>query len=667
MEAVPLLLGRWRCPVCCASLALPNTPFEIFNAKDLVSRAMSWIITSLLTSHSMPKTYLVPERQKTEPPDPNPLKWFQRVITYKDQEVIQKCGLDSWLFTRYLWMLLKIFVPASCLILPVLLPLNAVGGLGTDNNVTGLDQLSWQNVKPENYNRYWAHLIMAIILIVYCCVIFYFELLNFIKIRQTYLTSPQHRIRASTRTIFVDNIPPELRSVKALDELFDVFPDGIRKIWLNRDYTSLENLIQRRNTFARNLEEAYTDMLRLATQRHKKDPNKVIVTDNDALWAKYIRPKDRPTKFIPRFRAIRGLRMVPFWLVWPFGLLKTVDKIDYCVEQIDRLGKKIAERSSRPEDYKAASSAFIQFNSQVAAHMAVQSNTHHSPALMGPRILEIAPADVKWDNLNFSWWDRWIRTGIFAIVFVGIILLWGVPITFAGFLSSIGTVGNRIGWLAWVADLPSWVISVVQGVVPQLLVSLLITTLMPMLFRWFCKLTGEPTGSKVEQKLQTWYFAFVFIELVLVVSIASGIFSTISTFLSNPLSAPTVLAKNLPKAANFFFSYVILQAFSISSANLMQVGRLIIMGWRKMYNYTPRSVFRNQVACPREQWGSFFPLYTNFAVIGWFFISFSPFSTTNINRYNLLHHLSSDPAVQRGHVCSVLHRLQEQQSVHLPQ
>ncbi|KAB8337311.1 hypothetical protein FH972_021612 [Carpinus fangiana] len=572
----------------------------------------------------MPKTYLVPERQKTDPPDSNPLKWFKKVVSYDDQELIQKCGLDSWLFTRYLWMCLRIFVPASLLILPVLLPLNAVGGSGQENNISGLDQLSWQNVKPENYNRYWGHLVMAIVLIIYCCYVFYDELLNFIKIRQTYLTSPQHRIRASTRTIFVNNIPPELRSLKALDELFDVFPDGIRKIWLNRDYTSLENLVQRRNNFARNLEEAYTDMFQLASQRHKKNPARILETDNDAIWAKYIRPSDRPTKFIPRFRAVRGLRMVPFWLIWPFGLLKSVDKIDYCVAEIDRLGKKIAERSANPEDYKAASSAFIQFNSQVAAHMAVQSNMHHSPSLMGPRILEIAPADVKWDNLNLSWWDRWIRTLLFTCLFVGIILLWGIPITVAGFMSSLGTVNNSISWLGWVSKLPKWVISVIQGVVPQLLVSLLITTLMPILFRWLCKLTGQPTGAKTEQMLQVWYFAFVFVELVLVVSISTGVFSTLSTIFSDPLNIPSVLASNLPKAANFFFSYVILQAFSISSANLMQVGRLIVMGWRKMFNYTPRSVFRNKVACPREKWGSFFPLYTNFAVIGLIYSIISP-------------------------------------------
>ena len=75
-------------------------------------------------------------------------------------------------------MLLKIFIPLGLVILPVLIPLNKVGGrdqnpIGhhtknvTHYSVTGLDQLAWGNVKPENTARYWAHLVLAVLVIVF--------------------------------------------------------------------------------------------------------------------------------------------------------------------------------------------------------------------------------------------------------------------------------------------------------------------------------------------------------------------------------------------------------------------------------------------------------------------------------------------------------------------
>lgn len=449
--------------------------------------------------------------------------------------------------------------------------------------------------------------------------------MNFISIRQRYLVSPQHRLRSSARTILVRNIPPDLRSIAALDALFDVFPDGIRKIWFNRDYTRLENAVLRRNHFAWMLEYGLTDMMRLAELKHRKKADRNLAyKEGDPLWMKYVKPSERPRMHVPRFRSQRWTRFIWFWLSWPFGLQKSVDQIDYCSEQIDRLSKKIKKMHEELDQFPSGTSAFIQFNSQVAAHMAVQSNIHHSAALMSPRQLEIAPSDVRWGSLNIHWWSIWIRNTLFVIIFVGIIFLWGVPITFAGFLSSISTVGTSIPWLAWVATLPSWAISVVQGTVPQLLTQLLITTLIPLLLRLLCGLTGTSTGALRELQLQGWYFTFVFVEVVLVVSISSGIIAAISSIIANPFSGTAQLAQNLPKASNFFISYIILQGLSISAANLLHTPRLLYMVWRKCFNYSPRSDFINRTWCPHNLWGSTFPLYTNMACIGIIYSIVSP-------------------------------------------
>jgi hypothetical protein len=47
-------------------------------------------------------------------------------------------------------------------------------------------------------------------------------------------------------------------------------------------------------------------------------------------------------------------------------------------------------------------SAFIQFNSQAAAHMACQRESHHTPSRIAPRLVEIAPGYVIWDNMSMK-------------------------------------------------------------------------------------------------------------------------------------------------------------------------------------------------------------------------------------------------------------------------
>ena len=134
-------------------------------------------------------------------------------------------------------MLLKIFVLLACVILPILLPLNSIGGKGeSDPNepVKGMDKLAWTNVSREKTDRYWAHLFLAIFVVVLCGYMFYRELRGYIRLRQAYLTSPQHRLRASATTVLVTSVPRKWLSIDALLGLYDVFPGGVRNVWINR-------------------------------------------------------------------------------------------------------------------------------------------------------------------------------------------------------------------------------------------------------------------------------------------------------------------------------------------------------------------------------------------------------------------------------------------------
>jgi calcium permeable stress-gated cation channel len=816
-----------------------------------------------------PRTYLVPERERTKSSPAGWWKWIKPVISTSNSDFVQKCGLDAYFFLRYLRTLLKIFVPAACVILPILIPLNLVDGRGAQfamgknensSNVTGLDQLAWGNVAPNHTHRYWAHWLLAVGLVAWICYVSFDELRNYIRMRQAYLTSPQHRLRASATTVLVSSIPQKWCTVEALDGLYDVFPGGLRNIWINRNFDELSDKIKRRDKLAATLEAAETDLIKKCFKKNEKniakadkesgqkvskhekklraeirneagdraahghgtttgDPHQVqhnlrevvhgrddtassssdsdneeieepqrdrfnipiiggglsavthgldrvgkgilggirgvnrgvndtIDTTNgfvapdaeekqkgrcsddegedrvadpgpatsrknervfgqkhtaghakdasaknedapadrgrtyeksprsaphspisqsstmggdkvrlektlsrserikkaiglgpdekepveypqafewnyehdpdDAVWRHYLKEKDRDTMRLPIF----GWQWMP---ALPL-LGEKVDTIRYCRKEIARLNVEIEDDQAHPERFPLMNSAFVQFNHQVAAHMACQAVSHHLPKQMAPRLVEIDPNDVIWDNMSIPWWQSYLRTGAVVVIVVGMIILWAIPIAFTSALSQLETAAKTWHWLHWVLSIPGWIRSVLQGVLPAVLLGILLF-LLPLILRFLVKLQGTASGMLVEISVQRYYFCFLFVQLFLVVSIASALtqFFALFTSVDGFTNIPSLLGTNIPKATNYFFSYMLLQALSVSAGALLQVGSLI--GWfvlAPILDSTARAKFQRQTQLQSIQWGTFFPVYTNLACIGLIYSVISP-------------------------------------------
>lgn len=854
-----------------------------------------------------PKTYLVPERERTESPPNKPLAMLKTLWHYGDREVIEKCGLDAYFFLRYLKTLLIIFLPIGAVVMPILIPLNYVGGLGQkidvtddDNQIdglpTGLDTLSWGNVAPKNSGRYGAHLLMAILVVIWVCTVFFFELRVYIKVRQDWLTSAEHRLRASATTVLVNSIPSKWLSEEALMGLFDVFPGGIRNIWLNRDLSTLLDKVKERNNIHLQLEQAQTDLIKDAkkaqlkqqkaeekkrrrefklkamtkqeradknaredaeAQRRAQDgsgtaagdqhnvphsvdagvresqheafnrdsedlhghdhnkkkgfkvpllgdplvkvgqgilgvvskagnnvdetiettngfigltqtthsrnasrttnrgPERPSVDDDEELnspsdtlrvqnqsqnsmrrsgestaainpnrgplgavgntvrkiddideiyskeeaqwwqfwkpppgayaspvpqgdvaeafkqkktneskplwkrikyalpfvspeieaepldyptphnteydeaaepaeWEKYLKRKDRPTHRLPLFGK-SWLFPIPF-------VTQKVDTIYWCREQLARLNVEIEMDQQHPERFPLMNSAFIQFNHQVSAHMACQSVIHHVPRQMAPRMNEISPKDVDWDNMAFSWWQEWLRSGIVFAIVVGMIFLWAIPVAWTAALSQLDNLIRSNSWLSFLQDNEAVhnIAKAVAGVLPAVVLGLLLV-LIPIFLDFLAGFRGAKTGAQRVEFVQIFYFAFLFIQVFLIVSIASFFAASLDQLVHNVQKLQTVqdvlnlLAYNLPSAANYFFSYMILQAMSTSSATLLQLGALVM--WyiiARILDSTARSKWSRNTSLRQVKWGAFFPIYTNFACIGLVYCVIAP-------------------------------------------
>lgn len=370
----------------------------------------------------------------------------------------------------------------------------------------GVDTLSWSNVAPTHTDRYWAHLICALLAISWTLYRIYREKLHFISVRQEYLTSPEHRLRASARTILVTNIPSEYRSEEALKGLFDVFVDNDDRsrlrVWVNRDYALLRKSVALRRKACHALEKEELKMMRLVNKRYRKSDNSgrgssqspissadtavheasldaedvdadqhiatafdADCTDKQQLWRQYL--KESSESNISLVKNASGestpASSMKFWQ----RSLEKPPKIAWLRKEIARLTAQIDAMLSELDNgdkFKLQNSAFIQFDRQMSANMACALITHHRPGLMAPRYLDVAPHEIIWSNMGLTTFRRFVRTCIAFVLFVGMLILWAVPAFFLGILSKLDTLRDEVSYLRWMRPWPSWVVGLISGI-----------------------------------------------------------------------------------------------------------------------------------------------------------------------------------------------------------
>lgn len=611
-----------------------------------------------------PRSFLVPVSQRIKPPHNNPFKWLSAVFNIQaDPTVLAKAGMDAYFFLRFLTMCLKIFTPMAAVIMPILIPLNSKGGRGdkfpgATSNITGLDTLGWSNVAPTNTSRYWAHLFAAIGVVFWVCFIFYIELLHYISKRQHFLSSPAHRLKASSTTVLIQDIPDNLCNGDMLQELYGDFPGSIRRVWINRDFTTLVEKDKLRKSFECLLENAETNLLReVAKKSRKATPNGErgptqeasqpeqsastlreggpLITppacpnmgpptpaalrqdleydlETKAAWTRFLTPKQRPTM---RIKKHGGYSAAQLPLIGPLFATK-VDSIYYCRRELARLNKEIELEMEKPEAFPENRSAFVQFNSQKAAQLACQSVASLSPSHMRKRLVEISPGDINWPSLNLSWRARYWRLVRFLIAYVLLLIAFGIISIFTGILSRLSTLGVSTPWLRWANELPPWLISFIQGTLPTLIQVIILSGPLPIVLRHLTNKTrGATTGQEGERSLQLWYFLFLLIEVFIIPTISTGLLTVLRSLIEKPTSVSQLLVTNLPTAANYFFSFLIVQALSLSATSILQTIRLF-----KFYVFgrvnTPDAVFEKLSWTNLTRIGSNIPWYTTFAVIG---------------------------------------------------
>jgi len=259
--------------------------------------------------------------------------------------------------------------------------------------------------------------------------------------------------------------------------------------------------------------------------------------------------------------------------------------------------------------------AFVEFDNLSEAQAAYQSLTHHQVLSMAPRYTGMHPTEVIWSNLNIRGPERFMRLAITLGIVVALIIFWSFPVAVIGSISNINYLMQKLPWLNFLKKVPTVIFGVISGLLPVVALSLLMSLLPPFL-RLMAKLGGSPTRGDVEYTVSNYYFAFQVIQVFLVTTLTSAASGAVSDILKKPSTAASLLSTQLPKASNFYLSYLVLQGLGVFAGMLVGIAGLFITPiLAKFLGSTPRKLFQRWNRLAGLSWGTVYPVYVNLLVI----------------------------------------------------
>ncbi|KAN0089694.1 DUF221 domain containing protein [Hyaloscypha variabilis] len=580
-----------------------------------------------------------------------PSGWFNWVIPFwktPDIEVLNRSSLEGYLFLRYLKVLTIICCVGLLLTWPILIPIHALGGMGSQQ----LDKLTFGNVAHPTW--LYAHALIAWVYFGFILYMVSRESVYFINLRQAYLLSPYYANRLSSRTVLFTCVPQQVLDERKLRRIFG---DTLKNVWIPRETNDLDQLVREREQTAHRLEKAEIELIKTANAAYQKalknghpdievkesprdsreETKEVKISVNPQSPLSPTSPAS-PREFTredgtPILRTNYGFTgpdpdvvgsVASQWIsaeqrpyhrpIANYG--RRVDTIRWTRARLKKLAPKISQlrRQYRKGVNAPIPAAFIEFHSLVDAQSAYQTLAHHSANHMRAEIIGVRPQEIIWSSLSFRWWERIVRRFLIQGFIACMVIFWSLPSILVGMISNIDYLAKEVHFLHWILLLPKIILGLISGLLPSVALSLLMSTV-PFILRACARQSGIPTESRVELFVQSSYFVFQVVQVFLVTTLTSAASAAITQIIKDPLSARTLLSTNLPTASNFYISYFILQGLALSATRIVHL----------------LSIFRHQVmpyagGCPRViaakyhrlrkiHWGALYPVFTNMAVI----------------------------------------------------
>lgn len=414
----------------------------------------------------------------------------------KEQDLVDKLGMDAAIFMRFTRMMRNIFTLLAIVGCGVLIPINIFATSFPTGGIYWLSRLTPTFIYGGTL---WAYVVAAY---VFDGIIFFFLWINYravLRLRRSYFDSTEYQKSLHARTLLLTDIPSAMRSDEGIVKIAeDVKATGdTPRAAVARNVKDLPDLMEEHEETVRRLEKHLA--------RYLKNPNQL--------------PAKRPTCKVNK--NDKG-----------YTKGQQVDAIEYLTGRIKQLETEIKEVRLSVDKRNAQSYGFASYESIAEAH-----STAYVARKGGPQgtIIRLAtrPHDLIWKNLPMMKKERDWQNFINNLWVALLTIAWVAPnVLISVFLSNLSNLGAV--WPAFQDSLKAhttgW--GIVQGIAAPAITTLFFYFL-PVIFRRLVTNAGDVTKSSRERHVMHKLFSFFVFNNLVVFSLFSAFF----TFTAQVISA----------------------------------------------------------------------------------------------------------------------------------
>ncbi|KAH6620471.1 hypothetical protein C7974DRAFT_315765 [Boeremia exigua] len=433
-----------------------------------------------------PRAKHADEKHRPLPLDNGPFDWIKAVTKAKEQDLVDKIGLDAVLFLRFLRMIRNIFVVLSVIACSILIPINFIGG-SKYSDVATLTKFTPQYIYGGN--KFWAFVFVAYLFQATVCGFIWWNYRAVFRLRRAYFESKEYQASLHSRTLLLTHIPPSSRTDAGIVELVESGKqtDGVPRAVVGRNVKDLPELIEQHDEAVRELEQHLAKYLSNPNQLPAKRPTCKAKKDDASTHGK-----------------------------------GKVDAIDYLTDRITRLEASIKDvRESvdmrNPMSYGFASYARIE-DAHAVAYATKKKGPKGCDVYLAPK-----PHDLLWQNLSMSRRMRRARAFWDGLWMVLLTVAFIVPnILTSAFLSNFANLG--LVWKDFQTNLNAhptgWAIA--QGILAPLVQTLMYMGI-PVIFRRLFTHSGDVSKTSRERHVASRLYAFYVFNNLVVFSVFGSV------------------------------------------------------------------------------------------------------------------------------------------------
>ncbi|OWZ06000.1 hypothetical protein PHMEG_00021807 [Phytophthora megakarya] len=537
-------------------------------------------------------------------------RWICASFRVSDDEILEKCGLDTLTFLRFLRLGQKLALLAvGCSV--VLFPFNL----------------------PERSDRLWAPTVAAFVMATYAMRLLVKEYKLYVRCRHEVLG----KMEAPQYSVLINDLPLHLRTRQTLEKyMTKIFPSSIRNVNVALECATLETLVDRREKARNSLEHAlakcehsrkrprhregrswigmlmcktgsrgymvdsidyYQDQLatlnekvarelqsiddtqtQLARQVEEQERDMGSFDDDDELqlpelersWRSNSEKNGDPKKapLLERHRKVEQLRN-------KFGGDEEDEVDQKKARQLEReMSQEEREQIRKERPIRVMRrSAFVSFTSLMSAQVAQQTLQSENPASMA-----VVPAphadDINWDNIGLHHRTREFGKLVSSLISATIVLFWTIPTAFVASLATVQSLRRALPFLNKAFDEYPILEDVFKQIAPLALA--ILSALAPIVFNFLSGREGHPSNTEVRAALFTKLAYFQLVQIFFVTVIVGTIMDSLKEILDQPKKLVSMLGSSMPQQSTFFISYIIVQTCLGLVLELLRVVPLLL-------------------------------------------------------------------------------------------